>query len=292
MLIELDKAGSIVGATKGDFNKSTGYSRNLRELSVFFGVELTRREGKTLGLTPAGAELARLVREHFHALAGFQSRWAAAPANYVIAADESLLQWLVAPRLQALMQAKAKVVYELRNRQPPDIIRGLQEMSLDFGIVPANAVPATLKQHPLGALAYAIYLPKGLWRKSSRPLAILANVPMALHTSGGPFEQLAFALAKAYRVKLDVRLRCESFPQACNALRTGQFATILPTLVDPAWYSEPEVQVIPLNQFENVSSPLVLAWNPRMVEVRPEAAHLLEILSAALPLTQRTKAKT
>ena len=47
-LVEVTQSGSIARAAEGDPNKQSQYSRQLKELEEFFGIELTQREGKNL----------------------------------------------------------------------------------------------------------------------------------------------------------------------------------------------------------------------------------------------------
>ena len=62
-LIEVARAGSIAGAARGDSARQSLYSRQIKELEEFFGVELTRRRGKVLVLTRPGWELVRRAHE-------------------------------------------------------------------------------------------------------------------------------------------------------------------------------------------------------------------------------------
>jgi hypothetical protein len=56
----------------GDPAKQSLYSRQVRELEQFFGVELTRRKGKGIEVTEQGREFARQVRAHLQSLTDFK----------------------------------------------------------------------------------------------------------------------------------------------------------------------------------------------------------------------------
>ena len=62
VLVEIHDAGSIAQAAPGDLVRQSQYSRQLRELSEFFGCEVAQRRGKLLKLTGRGARLAELAR--------------------------------------------------------------------------------------------------------------------------------------------------------------------------------------------------------------------------------------
>src|ERR1700722_3519422 len=72
VLILLADEGSLIRAAKGDSGLQSRYSHYLKELSAYFGVDLTERVGKTVRLTACGETLLRLTREHFQNLVRFR----------------------------------------------------------------------------------------------------------------------------------------------------------------------------------------------------------------------------
>src|SRR5882757_1637877 len=99
VLIEVRDAGSIAQAAPGDPVRQSQYSRQLRELSEFFGSEVAQRRGKILKLTPEGERLAELARDQLRALADFRSECRQQSVVFTLGAGDSLIQWLVIPRL-------------------------------------------------------------------------------------------------------------------------------------------------------------------------------------------------
>ena len=71
-LILLAEEGSLIRAAKGDSGLQSRYSHHLKELAVYFGVELTERVGKTVRLTANGEKLVQLSREHFQNIVRFR----------------------------------------------------------------------------------------------------------------------------------------------------------------------------------------------------------------------------
>src|ERR1017187_2587023 len=104
VLIEVHDAGSIARTAPGDAVRHSQYSRQLRELSEFFGCEVTHRRGKVLKLTPEGASLAELVRPLLRGLEDFHSECRNERSVFNIAAGDSLIHWLVIPRLGGLLK--------------------------------------------------------------------------------------------------------------------------------------------------------------------------------------------
>src|SRR5258708_1403050 len=95
VLIEVQDAGSIARAAPGDAVRHSQYSRQLRELSEFFGCEVTHRRSKVLKLTSEGARLVELVRPFLRGLEDFHTECRGERILFNVAAGDSLLHWLV-----------------------------------------------------------------------------------------------------------------------------------------------------------------------------------------------------
>ncbi|HSI08860.1 MAG: LysR family transcriptional regulator, partial [Rariglobus sp.] len=106
VLLEVHDAGSIAQAAPGDPIRQSQYSRQLRELSEFFGCEVAQRQGKLLKLTEQGRKLADLARNHLRSLEDFRAECRTECPDYTIAAGDSILHWLVIPRLGTLAGSK------------------------------------------------------------------------------------------------------------------------------------------------------------------------------------------
>src|SRR5688572_4142457 len=100
------QAGGVTKAAKGDPAKQSLFSRQIKELEEFFGAELIRRKGRGISLTEAGARLNAIARECLTALSDFKSDCKGQPVELAIGAGDSLIQWVLLPRLDKL---KAKL---------------------------------------------------------------------------------------------------------------------------------------------------------------------------------------
>ncbi|MFR1411550.1 MAG: LysR family transcriptional regulator [Akkermansia sp.] len=119
-LIEVARAGSIAAAARGDSARQSLYSRQIKELEEFFGVELTRRRGKVLVLTRSGWELVRRAHESLCLLDDFKSRSRNMPYRFTIGAGDSLHAWVVAPSGEYPETGAAVAALEnLRNSEIP-----------------------------------------------------------------------------------------------------------------------------------------------------------------------------
>ena len=75
-LLKLSEAGSLIRAANNDIGQQSRLSHHLRELSEFFGVDLTERSGKTIKLTPAGEAFEAAIAERLRSqIARAYPRW-------------------------------------------------------------------------------------------------------------------------------------------------------------------------------------------------------------------------
>jgi DNA-binding transcriptional LysR family regulator len=281
VFLEVAEAGGIAKAVGTDPVRQSQYSRQLKELAEHFGLELFQRRGKGLRLTAAGKRLAQVVHESFTGLQDFANDCTGEPIRYCIGAGDSLIQWLLMPAFGKLKDRFPKLVFRVENLRTQAIVSGLQERSLDFGVLRRDAVPAALKWKPLGQVEYALFVPRALipGRLSATIQWALGHLPVATQSSDGQFNQQLHELAATLETRLNVMLECETFPHAFRALQTGSFAAILPRLagadLDPHRFLE-----IASPKFRR--RPVVLAWNPRTLRLRDTAERLCGSLSEGL----------
>jgi LysR family nitrogen assimilation transcriptional regulator len=272
--VDVAEKGSIARVANGDPSRQSLISRQIGELEVFFGVELTRRKGKGLEITEAGQELARQVRLQFQSLADFKASCANQPVEYRIASGNSVLEWLVAPQLGRI-SGVVPGTFSLLDWRTGDIVRGLLDHTVDFGIIRKSALVHPLRFHSLGNLTYRLFVPKG-WKDLGGGLA----APLAISIGGEFLEAFERAVAKM-KVKPNIVFRCTSFTQAAQLVRSGVATAILPhiasayvgdaaTVKNPAW-------------LKPVTRDLGLAWHQRILEIRPGAESLKSELLKVLP---------
>ena len=285
-LVEVHDAGSIAQAAPGDPIRQSQYSRQLREISEFFGCEVARRRCKLLKLTVQGIRLAELARSHFQSLEDFRAECRAEAVDYTIAAGDSLIQWLVIPRIGALLEATPDIRLATANLRTNDVVQQLSDGRIDFGVIRRDALVTGLKSASLGPLSYRVLVPRLLiGRKTKFTMQdVLTSLPLVSQKADGQFTQRLRDAARSVGTELKPALACESFPQALAAVRSGRFAAILPALATAD---------LPAGSFHELDSPelaplkreLVLAWNPRSTSIRPAAAKLVERLAKALKIS-------
>ncbi len=285
MLVEVHDAGSIAQAAPGDPVRQSQYSRQLRELAEFFGCEVARRKGKLLKLTPEGVRLAELARAQMRALDDFRAECAAETIDYTLAAGDSIIHWLVIPRLGGLLKATPGLRFATTNLRTNDIVAQLGDGRVDFGIIRRDALVAGLKSASLGMWNYTLVVPVALLGKKAKPsvVEVFERYPLAAQTTDGQFGDRLRALTHGLGVEPRHGLSCQSFPQTLAAVRSGGFAAVLPTL---ATADLPEKSFVEIGgaPMRGLSRELVLAWNPRVARVRPAAGKLVGKLETAFRL--------
>ena len=281
-LVEVAEAGGIARAVGKDPAKQSLVSRQLKELEEFFEVELTRRVGKGLGLTPAGERLAALAREHLLALTDFTDASRELAPTFHLGAGDSLLHWRVLPRLGAVRALLPRATLRLATSGPAAIASSLRELTLDFGVIRGDAA-GDLASESLGRIEYALYVPRRLLREGGRRSVVwvLGNVPLAVPDGDDLFTTWFGATLSAHAIVPRIELECVTFPQACGAVLGGHYAAILPTLARSELGRKTVAEVSsPL--FAELATEVHLAWNPRLLRLRSAAEAARHALVSAL----------
>jgi DNA-binding transcriptional LysR family regulator len=171
------------------------------------------------------------------------------------------------------------------NLRTTEIVQQLTDCRLDFGIIRKNAMAPGLKSVSLGVVSYVALVPEYLARTKKR-LSLrqaIAELPLATQTTDGQFTSALRAIAKALDVPLVPALACQSFPQTMAALRYGRFWAIVPEIAvrDLAAGAPHRISDELLRQLDREA---MLAWNPRLVRVRPSAGKAAARLQHSIAL--------
>lgn len=283
VLIEVRDAGSIAQAAPGDPVRQSQFSRQLRELSEFFGCEVAQRKGKILKLTVQGERLAELAREQLRSLEDFRAECREENVAFTIGAGDSLIQWLVIPRLGGIIEHFPGTRFATSNLRTNEIVQQLSEGRLDFGIIRKNAMAPGLKSVSLGIVRYVALVPDALMRRRKKItlLEVLSELPLATQTTDGQFTAGVREIAKSLAVALKPALACQSFPQTMAAVKSGRFAAIVPELAVRELADGPAHRISG-EALRPLDREAMLAWNPRLVRIRPNALKISAALHAAL----------
>lgn len=285
VLIEVRDAGSIAQAAPGDPVRQSQYSRQLRELSEFFGCEVTQRKGKLLKLTTQGEKLAELAREHLRSLDDFRAECRDESVAFTLGAGDSLIQWLVIPRLGDITRHFPGTRFATSNLRTNEIVQQITDCRVDFGIIRKNAVAPGLKSVSLGLVKYVALVPTPLWgrRKKLSLREFFTELPIATQTTDGQFTAQLREIVKSVDATLAPALACQSFPQTMAAIRSGRYAAIVPELALRDFPSG-SVHQLEAEEIQTLSREAMLTWNPRLVRIRPNASKIAHRLQQALAI--------
>jgi DNA-binding transcriptional LysR family regulator len=276
------QAGGLSLAAGGDPARMSLFSKQVKELESFFGVALTRRQGRTMKLTEAGNRLAQLAQAHLSGLADFQQTCRDVPQTVSLGASNSVLEWLVLPQIGEWRRLMGKTAFELFSGRTRELVGRLTEMNVDLGLIREDAVLSPLKFRRLLAMTYSLFLPQKLAAgvREGELKAALAEVPLAT-SIGGQFRERLETAARKGRWTLRIELACTSFTQAARAVKTGAFGAVVPSMA-AAEFKPGDVVEFPLPFLKSYARPICVVWNPRLAEVRPVVWRAIETLQRIL----------
>ena len=276
-------AGGITSAAEGDPVRQSQLSRQLKELEEFFGGTLIERRRGLFRLTAAGCELSEIARTTLTRLDDLERRGAGRPVEVHLGAGESVLVWMVLPRLGELLASEPAVVLTLHNLQSEEILRRLRDGRLDFGILRRTPTQAGLKSVALKPVEYALFAPRNpvSTRRPLDPQELLSKVPLALLEGTGESNQALANWAEVQGVALQTRLRCTSLLQAAEAVKRLGMAAVLPTWAESA-FAAGSVARLELPALQSLRGPLQLVWSKRQGAVRTFLARMAKAISTSL----------
>lgn len=286
---EIVAAGGITAAAGDDSNRQSQFSRQLKELERYFGVELLKRGRGPAELTDAGQRLYEIIGHTLGALEEFRGTCAGQPVELVIGAGESLIQWLLLPRLAGLAEAHPRLAVAFQNLKTDEILRRLLDGGVDLGVVSHYAPNRALASAPLGKMEFCLFVPAALLPANPKlkiKSDVLGQLPLAMLEGSPGIRQAVEQEAQRTGIKLNVRLRFSSYPQLAQAVQNLGVAAVMPKLA-AASLQGTEVRAIPLPFLEALSRQLSLVWNRKTVEVRPAIAKYARLLPAVFRMDGR-----
>lgn len=268
---EIVAAGGITAAAGDDPNRQSQYSRQLKELERFFGVELLRRGHGPAKLTENGERLHEIVQRTLRALEEFRGQCAGQPIQLIVGAGESLIHWLLLPRLEKLAKAHSEVAVTFQNLKTDEIVHGVLNGAIDFGVVSRCEPNRAIAKASLGRLEFALFAPAPLIAKNGRSKIsskILGELPMAVLEGSSGVRDAIQREADRAGVKPNIRLRFSSYPQLAQAVQSLGVAAIMPTLA-AASVKAADVRQISLPFLKELGRDVSMIWNTRAAEIRP-----------------------
>ena len=270
-------ASGMSKAAPGNPTKQSQYSRQLKELEEFFGVELIHRGKGRFHLTPEGRALFQLVQNQLGGLEEFLRRSSHARVDLHIGAGEAWLHWLVIPALNQFARRCSNVTPVLHNLTNDQIHERLLDGRLDVGFVRADKTNPGFRCQSVAKVQYRLFAPKTSSRSGSRTSAeiLLRNSKIGLLNDSRMSDALiAFARNKGF--ELNVCLRATTNIQLVQAVREAYCSVVLPAIARSQFENGiSEVELRELNQFSHT---IVAAQPKQHAAVRPVATRAANFL--------------
>lgn len=278
---KIAEAGSIVLAAKGDVTRQSQYSRQVKELEEFFGTKLIERAGKSIRLTEDGRKVAVLTQSFFHAIDEVRETSTKGSALR-IGAGESVLRWMLTPRMPELRGLAPGVMFEFQTQRTAQLVEGLKTGRLDMAVVRKDALDESLKSLPCGSMSYVLVAPRTLLPgRTAAGFRLLDKVPFAMLSGDGVLTKNILKLATMTGVTLDVQMQAENFSVLISAIAYADLAAIVPSVVLPD-LSKERFAVIEIDGIDTLTRELVLAYSPQAAALRENIRRLAPRISALI----------
>lgn len=279
VLVEIADAGSIAKAAGPDTTRQSQYSRQLKELESFVGVELAQRDGKNLKVSAAGRRLAAVAREHLIALEEFVCSARHVQPALRAGAGDSLIQWLLLPRLG---REVLSFQVHLSNLTSEEIATRILDSRLDLGLIRKDRIPAGVRHERIGVLKYALFVPAQVAPTAGSAAAFFkAAGPFAALDASSEITRRLCARKDTARFLANALVVCDSFTQAFAAVQTERFAAILPTLVESQLPAE-RFRKFEWSPLDTLKREIHLVWHPRLLRIRSNSEKSLPRLLQVL----------
>ena len=256
-----------------------------RELENFYKLHWSIAAVERSRSPPRAKDLEIAARTSFTMLCDVGAYEGGRKPRIVVGTGNSVFHWWVGPRPEAF----AGTWYQFEMLSGPEIVAGLSDSKLHFGIIRASDVTRGLRTAPLGTIGYALYVPNKLVPKA-KPVdlkQLFATVPIGGLTGEPRFSKaLEAALSDAGVNIPDIHL-CETFPELRVLVMAGKCAAVLPTLARHELPSHVrEIRDPILGEHDG---DMVLAWTTHLERQRPGLAAMIPEFVRALQLDASAK---
>ncbi|HUA68999.1 MAG TPA: LysR family transcriptional regulator [Candidatus Saccharimonadales bacterium] len=278
---KIAESGSIVAAAKGDTTRQSQFSRQVKELEEFFCTRLLERSGKSVRLTDPGRKLAVLAQSFFRAVEDMRAT-AVKDDALRIGAGESVLRWLLAPRMQELMGLALGVRFEFQTQRTSQLVDSLKNGRLDIAVIRKDGADDSLKILPCGVMKYIFVVPRLLLPgRTADGFRLLPKIPFAMPSGDGVLTRGIRNVMDSARVSLDIQMVAENASLLIAAIENADIAAIVPAAA-LADLSNERFATVPIEGIDSLTRSLVLAYSPEAAAVRENIRRLAPRISGLL----------
>jgi DNA-binding transcriptional LysR family regulator len=277
---QIVEAGSAAAAAQRNSVLPGQLSRQIKDLEQSLGAKLFVREGKRLKLTQAGVTLAALTNAYFGALQELRDLEGGEFKPLTLAAGDSVVRWLLIPRLPEVIAASGGSV-DVGTDRTAEIVDRLKSGQLDVGIIRADAGDDALERLAFPTLRYVLMVPRSeLPEKSAAGIHAIENLPFVMLIGDGQFVGNVERVARANGLNLRIRVRVESFSLAIEAAKVLNAAVFVPTQAESEFPVE-QFTPVALDGIREMDRPLAVAFGRKTAELNTRARRFAIRLSRA-----------
>jgi DNA-binding transcriptional LysR family regulator len=151
---------------------------------------------------------------------------------------------------------------------------------LDLAIVRKEAASDSLTLMPCGSLAYSLVVPRKLLPgRTAAGFQLLKRIPFALLTGDGVLAKGVLALAAKMNVKLDIRVKAESFSLLLSVIENADLAAVIPKPA-VAGLSKERFASIDTEDLHILTRELALVYSPQAAQLRENVRRIAPRISS------------
>ncbi|SFA94292.1 DNA-binding transcriptional regulator, LysR family [Cohnella sp. OV330] len=258
-------------------------SRRIARLERELGVDLFRRIGKRLELTPAGQftyefalELRRFHGDYLQRLNAFKT--AEAPVA-TIGASLTTLQTTLPELITAMTEKHPNLEIKAVTGKTHEIATLVKERKVDFGLVASSVEDdPSITSTPLFDDTVVLVLPRShfIVERTQLSMSDLNGLPMILFAPGTWYRNLTDELFRQYSVKPDVRMEIDSFEAIVRLLGASRAGTMLPkSYLRPQMLSDNDLYIVRIRELEEFKRTTSLIYGD-LAWLAPSTRYLIE----------------
>jgi DNA-binding transcriptional LysR family regulator len=265
-------------------------TQQLNRIDAALGVRTRKSAGTRKVPSGEAIAVARYCREFLQQLADFKASSGGRPNTFRIGAGDTLSFYLLIPSLPITADWRSKVEIHLTNLRSREIVRGLLDGTLDLGLVRDDAIkePQTkrrLKSKAVCTVEYDFCVREDLLagygadRSDETKLLSWCIQHLPLATFYSEMSEFTKALGKT-RLEWTAKLRCSSFPQVKEAVESGGYCGILPSIA----FTPATTRIVKFGRMHLSAArrKIVLVWSSSLTQRRAGGEVALRELQSAL----------
>jgi len=206
----------------------------INQLEAMLGVQLFTRTTRQVRATPVGAELLarakRLVAETDQLVRDFQDRADLESRRLSLSVSPTVAAGIMARLLVAFEKDHPRVTVSIREDLGPDMVEGLENGEVEFGIGPYSSVPKRLSFRPLFRQPFFLILPRShpLARRRKVELADLEGLDLLCPAKGTTARTVLEEVADARRVAIRPKYEALQYHTLIAMVAAGLGVTVMP----------------------------------------------------------------